>query len=119
MPILAIFAVMRVRKLKILVSAIFMFIFFIKMTFALAPAILSLNNKLFSNIVLPLDQESKTDKDDPEKDAFKEKKVFDEYILHNLAYQSYLHETKVFYNAEHSLFKQVFYPVVPTPPPNV
>lgn len=89
------------------------------MAISLAPAFLCLDNKEVSSVIMQLEQESKTDKSDSEKDAFKEKKGFDEYTLHDLAYQSYLLETKVIYNAEHSLYTRVFYPIVPTPPPNV
>ena len=98
---------------------LFMSVFLIKMSVSIAPVFLSLNSKVVSSFILQLEQESKTDKGDPEKDAFKEKKVFDEYYHHALAYQSFLTQTNVLYNAEHHLYKQTYHPVVPTPPPNV
>jgi len=108
---------MKVRNFKVFIGALFMFIFIAKMTVAFAPLLFSLD-KDGSSIALQLEHDSKTEKDDPEKDAFKEKKVFDETYLHSTGYLTFIAETEVLYNLEHSLFKQVYHPVVPTPPPN-
>jgi hypothetical protein len=109
---------MKVRKYKILVVMLFLGVFFIKISVSIAPVFLSLNSKVVSSFILQLEQESKIDKDDPEKDVFKEKKIFDEYFHHALAYQSFLIQTSVLFNAEHHLYQQTYHPVVPTPPPN-
>lgn len=110
---------MKVRKFKILVAGLFLGIFLMKMAISLAPAFLYLDNQIVSSVILQLELESKADKDNPEKDTVKEKKVFDETYLHVLAYQSFLTGTKVLYSAEKCLYKQSNHPQVPTPPPNV
>jgi hypothetical protein len=110
---------MKIRKIKILVAMLFLSIFSIKMVISLAPAFLYLDNKTVTAVILQLELESKADKDSLEKDAVKEKKVFDETYMHFLAYHSFLNGVKVLYNSEHCLYKQVHHPQVPTPPPNV
>ena len=110
---------MKIRKFKIGVVALFLGVFLVKMAISLAPAFLYLDNKTVSAVILQLELESKSDKDNPEKDMVKEKKVFDESYNHVLAYQSFLIGVKVLYNSEHCLYKQVYHPQVPTPPPNV
>ncbi|ASU33413.1 hypothetical protein MuYL_1515 [Mucilaginibacter xinganensis] len=67
---------------------------------------------------MQLEHESKTEKDDPEKDAVKDKKFFDENYQHSVEYITFVVETKVLHNSESSLFTQLYHPVVPTPPPN-
>lgn len=110
---------MNARKFKILIGMLFLTIFLIKMVISLAPVFLYLDNKTVTAVILQLELESKADKDSLEKDAVKEKKVFDETYMHVLAYQSFLNGVKVLYNSEHCLYKQVHHPQVPTPPPNV
>lgn len=109
---------MKARNFKVFIGALFMFIFITKMAVAFVPVLFNLDGKDGSAVTLQLEHDSKTEKDDPEKDAFKEKKIFDETYLHSLDYLTFLAETEVLYNLEHSLFKQVYHPVVPTPPPN-
>ncbi|MDR6945186.1 hypothetical protein [Mucilaginibacter pocheonensis] len=110
---------MRIRNFKILIVVLFMGVFVLKMAISLAPVFLYLDNKTVSAVILQLEQETKTEKDTPDKDTFKEKKVFDEYDLHSVAFLTFVVETNVLHNLEHNLYKQVYHPVVPTPPPNV
>jgi hypothetical protein len=110
---------MKIRKFKILVTMLFLGVFLIKMAISLAPAFFYLDNKTVTAVILQLELESKADKDNPEKDMVKDKKVFDETYMHILAYQSFLDGVKVLYNSEQCLYKQVYHPQVPTPPPNV
>lgn len=110
---------MQVRNFKSLVVILFMSVFLIKMSVSIAPAFLNLDDKTVSSVILQLEQDSKTEKENPDKDAFKEKKSFDEYFLHTLAVQAFFTETNVLHNLEHSLLIQLYHPVVPTPPPNV
>jgi hypothetical protein len=110
---------MRIRDFKILVVGMFMTIFGIKMAISVAPIFLTLDNKTVSAVILQLEQETKSEKDNAEKESFKEKKAFDEYDLHSVAFITFVAETKVLHNREHSLLIQLYHPVVPTPPPNV
>jgi hypothetical protein len=110
---------MKIRNFKILIVAMFMGVFILKMAISLAPVFLYLDNKTVSAVILQLEQESKTEKDTPDKDTFKEKKGFDAYDLHSIAFITFIVETNVLHNQEHCLYKQAYHPVVPTPPPNV
>jgi len=96
-----------------------MAVFVVKMGISLAPVFLFLDNKTVSAVILQLEQESKTEKDTTEKDLLKEKKTFDEYDFHTISFITYITESKVLHNQENALYKQVYHPVVPTPPPNV
>lgn len=97
----------------------FMSVFVLKMAISLAPVFFYLDCKAVSSVILQLEQESKAEKDSPDKDTFKEKKIFDAYDLHSVAFITFIVEDKVLHNQEHSLYKQVYHPIVPTPPPNV
>jgi len=110
---------MKIRNFKTLIVVMFMGVFMIKMAISLAPAFLYLDNKTVRAVILQLEQESKTEKENPDKDAFKEKKVFDEYYLHSVAYITFVAENNILHNQEDHLYKQAYHPVVPTPPPNV
>jgi hypothetical protein len=114
-----IFVLMKIRSNKIWVVVLFMTVFAIKMGISLAPVFLYLDNKTVSAVILQLEQESKTEKESPEKDLLKEKKTFDEYDIHTISFITYITETKVLHNQENALYQQVYHPVVPTPPPNV
>lgn len=67
---------------------------------------------------MQLENETKNEKEDPEKDAFKEKQIFDETYLNFTVYRPFITETNILHNQENSLYTQVYHPVVPTPPPN-
>lgn len=114
-----IFVLMKIRNNKIWVVALFMTVFVIKMGISLAPLFSYLDNKTVSAVILQLEQESKAEKESPEKDLMKEKKTFDEYDLHTISFITFITESKVLHNQENALYKQVYHPVVPTPPPNV
>jgi hypothetical protein len=109
---------MKARNLKLSVVVLFMSIFVAKMVISIAPAFLCLDNKAVNAVIMQLEHESKTEIEDPEKDAFKEKKIFDENFLHFVVFKTFIVETNILHNQEHSLYTQVYHPVVPTPPPN-
>ncbi|AMR31931.1 hypothetical protein A0256_11095 [Mucilaginibacter sp. PAMC 26640] len=109
---------MKIRDLKISVVILFMSIFVAKMVIAIAPAFLCLDNKSVSAVIMQLEHETKSEKEDPDKDAFKEKKIFDETFLHFVVYKTFVVENNVLHNQEHSLYAEIYHPVVPTPPPN-
>ncbi|TFF38778.1 hypothetical protein [Mucilaginibacter psychrotolerans] len=109
---------MKAREFKLSVVILFMSIFVAKMAISIAPAFLCLDNKAVNAVIMQLEHESKTEKEDPEKDTFKEKKVFDENFMHFVAYRTFVVETNVLHNQENTLYAQVYHPIVPTPPPN-
>lgn len=109
---------MKARVFKNLVAILFIGIFTIKMAISIAPVFLYLDSNTVTAVIMQLEQETKTEKEGPEKDVFKEKKFFDEAYNHVIVYLAFLAETKMLHNSEHSLYKQTFHPVVPTPPPN-
>ena len=99
---------------------LFMFVFFTKMAISVMPLFSFLDSKIAIAVIMQLEHENKTDKADPDKDAVKEKKSFDE---HTFAYFEYspvqLNETNELHNQEKSLLVRPYHPIVPTPPPNV
>lgn len=97
----------------------FISIFMIKVTIAIVPTFLDLNKKAVKSAILQLELETKNDKEDPGKDALKEKKFFDEDFTHLLEYKALVIESNLLHNLENSLYTQVYHPSVPTPPPNV
>ena len=109
---------MKKGHFKLAATFLFMSIFIMKMTISVAPAFLCLNNKAVKAVIMQLENETKSEKEDPEKDAFKEKKVFDETYLHFVVYKTFIVETNVLHNQEHALYAEIYHPVVPTPPPN-
>jgi hypothetical protein len=109
---------MKTRKFKILAAAFFMFIFCLKMALSVAPVFLNLDKKVVNAVIMQLEHDSKTDKDDLDKDLLKDKKAFDDSELYSAEYITFLVETKVLHNLEHALYTQIYHPVVPTPPPN-
>ena len=109
---------MRSKDFKILVSALVLCIFTIKMGISLAPLFSSIDSKTAAAVIMQLEQETKGDKDDLSKDTLKEKKAFDDQLLISFEHQHYILELNVLYNLEKSLYIQTYHPVVPTPPPN-
>ena|SRR6478735_10768233 len=109
---------MRSRIFKNAIAALFIGIFAIKMVISIAPVFTCLNNKTVRAVIMQLEHESKNEKEDLEKDAFKDKKFFDENVNHLIVYRPLIAETNILHNQERSLYKQVFHPLVPTPPPN-
>lgn len=101
---------------------LFIGIFMMKMGISLAPLFLAFNNnKVVSAVILQLELEGKNEKDSTEKDAFKDKKFFDEdkdLVIHCYTLTPILIENNILHNQEHALFVQTYHPVVPTPPPN-
>lgn len=97
----------------------FMFVFIVKVSISVAPLLLYLNSDKVRAVSIQLDHE-KSEKEDPDKDAFKEKSSFDECcLLTFFDFNPILIETNVLHNLGHSILTQLCHPVVPTPPPNV
>jgi hypothetical protein len=109
---------MKKRNFKISIAVLFMSIFIVKMVISIAPVFLCLDNKTVKAVIMQLENETKSEKEDPEKNAFKEKKSFDENVNHIIAYTAYVTEERVLHNLENALYTQVYHPIVPTPPPN-
>jgi hypothetical protein len=109
---------MRSKDSKILVSALFLFIFLVKMGISLAPLFSNIDSKTAAAVIMQLEHETKSDKDDLTKDTIKEKNVFDDYLLISFEHQHYIIEQKVLFNLEKSLYIQSYHPTIPTPPPN-
>jgi hypothetical protein len=89
------------------------------MSISLVPLFSFLDSDTAHSVIMQLEHENKTGKDDPEKDIFKEKKSFDEHLISFFEYNPILTETNILHNLEHSLLVRPYHPVVPTPPPNV
>jgi hypothetical protein len=109
---------MKTKGFKTWITMLFMCVFVIKMTISVAPVFLCLDSKAVHAVIMQLELESKNEKEDPDKDTFKDKKVFDETYLHIVEFKSFIVENNILHNSENSLYKQVYHPVVPTPPPN-
>lgn len=109
---------MRNMVFKNAIAALFIGIFAIKMIISVAPVFMCLNNKTVRAVIMQLEHESKNEKEDPDKEAFKEKKFFDEDVNHLTVYKPIIVENNILHNQERSLYRQVYHPVVPTPPPN-
>jgi len=110
---------MKSRVFKNTIAALFLGIFIVKMVISVAPVFLCLDNKTVRAVIMQLEHETKNEKEDPEKDAFKEKKFCDENLNHLVIYRPFIAETNILHNQENSLYRQVYHPAVPTPPPNV
>jgi hypothetical protein len=89
------------------------------MSISLVPLFSFLDSTTARAVIMQVEQESKTGKEDPEKNDLKEKKMFDEHFLAFFNCDHFLMETNYLHNLEHSLLIQLYHPVVPTPPPNV
>lgn len=110
---------MKNRILKNSIAALFMGIFLIKMVISIAPVFLCLDNKTVRAVIMQLEHESKNEKENPEKEVFKDKKFFDENVNHLSVYRPPVIENNILHNLEKTLYKQVYHLAVPTPPPNV
>lgn len=116
---LYIFATMAKRNVRIGASLLFMIIFSIKMFISVIPIFSILDKKIAASVILQLEQETKGEKDNTDKDAFKEKKGFDEHVFVFFDYNPILLETNCLHNQEKALLVHLYHPVVPTRPPNV
>ncbi|WP_345953331.1 hypothetical protein [Mucilaginibacter sp. PAMB04168] len=97
-----------------------MTIFITKLIISIAPAFLSLNNKTVSAVIMQLEQESKNEKDDPDKEGSKEKKFFDEDCMYafQIVHEPLIINTLTTLNPELCLYQQIYHSSVPTPPPD-
>jgi hypothetical protein len=101
-----------------LVGVLFLFIFFIKMALTLASVFSVIDKKTSNSVIMQLEHETENGKEHPSKDTFKDKKASDENFVSVFEYRHIVIETNVLHNLEKSLYKQVYHPVIPTPPPN-
>jgi hypothetical protein len=109
---------MKARKFKVFAAVLFITIFFAKMVISVAPVIFRLDNKTVSAVILQLENETKSEKDTTEKDCLKEKKTFDEYYTHLEHINIHVHEVNILHNQETLIYDNVYFPTIPTPPPN-
>lgn len=113
------FAIVKLRDIKLSLCVLFINIFIIKMVISVAPVFLEINKKTVNSAILQLELETKNDKDDLSKDTLKEKKFFDDSFVcfkeHKLPVVEFNHLRSL----ETCLYTQADNPVVPTPPPNV
>jgi len=109
---------MKSKGFKIITGAVLLLIFFGKIAMPLAPLFSFMNTKTASSVIMQLEHETKTDKEDQDKEMFKDKKLFGEQLLSFFEYKSLVGEMNVLHTLENSLYIQTYHPVVPTPPPN-
>jgi hypothetical protein len=102
-----------------LACLLFTIVFSAKMIISVIPIFSMLDAKVAASVIMQLEQETKNDKDNTDKDAFKEKKNFDEHIYTFFDYKPILGETNRLHNKEKALAVTFYHKVVPTPPPNV
>ena len=108
------------KQIKKNIRMIFLTIFFIKMVISVMPLFSFMDSKIAAAVIMQLEHENKTDKDDLEKDAAKEKKSFDEHTIAAFEFRPLqLLESNALHNLEKTLLVQPYHPIVPTPPPNV
>ena len=111
---------MKIRANKVFVCILFMMIFISKMIISVAPAFISLNNKTVHAVIMQLEQESKNEKDDPDKEGSKDKKFFDEdfQFVFQPVQVPFTIKTNKLLSPEHALYHPDHHPSVPTPPPD-
>lgn len=96
-----------------------MFVFTLKMFVSAAPLLSTVfDSGTTKAAIMQLEQENKGEKENTDKESFKEKKTFDEHLLAVFHFDPFLIQTNFLHNREHALLVQLFHPVVPTPPPN-
>jgi hypothetical protein len=111
---------MKARDFKVLTAVLFIVIFFSKMVISVAPVIFRLDNKVVNAVITQLENESKSEKDSPEKDFLKEKKSCDEYYTQLIRFNPHVAEINILHNQEQFIHNTTaYFPAVPTPPPNV
>lgn len=99
-------------------GVILLVIFFGKIAMPLAPLFSSVNTKTGPSLIMLLEHETKSDKEDQDKEMFKEKKLFEDQLLSFFEYKSLSGEMSILHTLENSLYIQMYHPKVPTPPPN-
>lgn len=94
-------------------------IFFVKMAISIAPVIFMMDKKVVNAVIMQLENETKSEKDSTDKEDLKEKKAFDEYYSQFIRIDFHVFQINSLHNQENLIYHNIFYPVVPTPPPNV
>lgn len=105
-------------KTRKFIGMLFMLVFAVKMCISLAPLFILIDSGIAKAVIMQLEQESRDEKENADKDFFKAKKSFDEHLLALFHYDPFLIEINYLHNREHALLVQLYHPVVPTPPPN-
>lgn len=107
------------KNIRKYAAPLFMLVFLSKMIISVVPIFSFLDSKVAISVIMQLEQETKAEKESPDKDSFKEKKSMDEQLLTNFHYNALVLETNCLHNQEDALLVQLYHRVVPTPPPNV
>ncbi len=107
------------KNIRKYAAPLFMLVFLSKMIISVVPIFSFLDSKVAISVIMQLEQETKGEKENPDKDSFKEKKSIDEHLLTNFHYNPLVLETNCLHNQEDALLVQLYHRVVPTPPPNV
>jgi len=110
---------MNSRNKRTFASLLFIVVFVTKMMISVIPVFSMLDAKIAASVIMQLEQETKGEKDNTDKDSLKEKKGFDEHIYSFFDYKPLLVETNRLHNKEKALAVRLYHKVVPTPPPNV
>jgi len=110
---------MNSRNKRTFASLLFIVVFATKMMISVIPVFSMLDAKIAASVIMQLEQETKGEKDNTDKDSLKEKKGFDEHIYSFFDYKPLLVETNRLHNKEKALAVRLYHKVVPTPPPNV
>ena len=110
---------MNSRNKRTFASLLFIVVFATKMLISVIPVFSMLDAKIAASVIMQLEQETKGEKDNTDKDSLKEKKGFDEHIYSFFDYKPLLVETNRLHNKEKALAVRLYHKVVPTPPPNV
>ncbi len=104
---------------RLFASFLFIIVFSAKMIISVAPIFSMLDAKVAASVILQLEQETKDDNDNADKDAFKEKKDFDELIFSLFDYKPLIVKTTRLHKHQKEIIVKVYHQSVPTPPPNV
>ena len=109
---------MNTRNKRTFASLLFIVVFATKMAISVVPIFSLLDAKVAASVILQLEQETKGEKDDTDKDTFKEKKDFDEHTYSLFDYKPLLVVSNCLRNQNKRLVVQIYSQTVPTPPPN-
>ncbi len=106
------------RNKRTFASFLFMLVFSTKMIISVMPIFYLMDAKVAASVILQLEHETKSDKDNTSKDVLKEKKDFDEHTYASFDYAPTLMQTMHQHHFILSLAVQPYHGAVPTPPPN-
>jgi len=118
--LITMFTAVKKSRRTFYISILFLSIFAVKLSIAVAPIFSLFGNKATVNAAIMQLEDSKDDKDNTAKETFKDKKIFEDkdLVLHCYTITPIVTENNILHNMEYALFLQTYHPVVPTPPPN-